>query len=126
MISVPISDGSGVLDRYTHFALPESGQRTVDVWCPPGYAESTEIRYPVLYMHDGQNLFDPALAYGGVDWGIDEAIVRLIHERGLPGALIVGVWNSGEGRWLDYMPQRPAQLPAVQATFAGGAGPTGA
>jgi pimeloyl-ACP methyl ester carboxylesterase len=68
-------------------------------------------------MHDGQNIFDPALAYGGVDWGIDEAMLRLIQERGLPGAIIVGIWNSGEGRWLDYMPQRPVQLPAVQAAF---------
>lgn len=117
MISVPISDGSGVLDRYTHCTLPDSGRRTVDVWCPPGYHEATDTRYPVFYMHDGQNIFDPALAYGGVDWGIDEAVLRLIHERGLPGAIIVGIWNSGEGRWLDYMPQRPAQLPAVQATF---------
>ena len=117
MTSIPVSDGSGVLDRYTHFTLPDSGQRTVDVWCPPSYAESRDTHYPVLYMHDGQNLFDPALAYGGVDWGIDEAMLRLIQERGLPGAIIVGIWNSGEGRWLDYMPQQPAQLPAVQAAF---------
>lgn len=118
MRSVPISDGSGVLDRYTDFAFPAGEQRTVDIWCPPTYADGLDTRYPVLYMHDGQNLFDPALAYTGVDWGVDEAVLRLIHERGLPGAIVVGVWNSGDGRWLDYMPQRPAQLPAVQATFA--------
>ncbi|HSN76374.1 MAG TPA: alpha/beta hydrolase-fold protein [Anaerolineae bacterium] len=117
MLKIPISDGSGVLDRYTDFVLPGSGQRTVDIWCPPGYAESLDIRYPVLYMHDGQNILDPALAYGGVDWGIDEAMLRLVHECGLPGAIIVGIWNSGEGRWLDYMPQQPAQLPSVQAAF---------
>ena len=117
MVSIPISDGTGVLDRYTDFLAPFGEQRTVDVWCPPGYAVATDVRYPVLYMHDGQNLFDPALAYGGVDWGIDEVMLRLIHERSLPGAIIVGIWNSGEGRWLDYMPQRPAQLPAVQAAF---------
>lgn len=118
MISIPISDGSGVLDRYTDFVFPANEPRTVDVWRPPGYADATDVRYPVLYMHDGQNLFDPALAYGGVDWGIDEAVLRLIQQEGHPGVLIVGVWNSGEGRWLDYMPQQPAQLAAVQATFA--------
>ncbi len=118
MLSNSISDGSGVLDRYTDFVVPATGLRTVDVWRPPGYAEAPDVRYPVLYMHDGQNLFDPELAYGGVDWGIDEAVLRLMQGDGLPGAIIVGVWNSGEGRWLDYMPQRPAQLPAVQATFA--------
>ena len=119
MLSIPISDGSGVLDRYTNFVLPATGQRTVDVWRPPGYAEAIDVRYPVLYMHDGQNLFDPALAYGGVDWGADEAVLRMLQGHGHPGVLIVGVWNSGEGRWLDYMPQRPAQLAAVRATFAG-------
>lgn len=119
MTSIPISDGSGVLDRYTDFVFPAGEQRTVDVWRPPAYAQAPDTRYPVLYMHDGQNLFDPALAYTGVDWGVDEAVLRLIHERGLPGAIIVGVWNSGDERWLDYMPQRPAQLPAVQAKFAG-------
>ncbi len=117
MISVPISDGSGVLDRYTGFAFPANESRTVDVWCPPGYAEAPDVRYPVLYMHDGQNLFDPALAYGGVDWGIDEAVLRLMQQHGHPGVIIVGVWNSAEARWLDYMPQQPAQLPAVQAAF---------
>jgi len=119
MTQVAISDGSGMLDRYTNLVFPANEQRTVDVWRPPGYEQSADVRYPVLYMHDGQNLFDPALAYGGVDWGIDEAVLRLMHQDGHPGVLLVGVWNSGEGRWLDYMPQRPAQLPGVQATFAG-------
>ena len=77
----------------------------MDVWCPPGYAEAVDTRYPVLYMHDGQNLFDPALAYGGVDWGVDEAMLRLIREDRVTGAIIVGVWNSSQ-RWQDYMPQK--------------------
>lgn len=115
MDRVPISDGSGELDRHNEFAYATGKQRTVEVWCPPGYKEATDTRYPVLYMHDGQNLFDPALAYGGVDWGVDEAVMRLMQERGWPGAIIVGVWNSGEQRWLDYMPQKPAETPEVQA-----------
>ncbi len=40
-------------------------------------------RYPVIYMHDGQNLFDPATSYGGVDWGVDEVITRLMADGGL-------------------------------------------
>lgn len=117
MAVVPISDGSGVLHRYIGFTSQHVGQRTVDVWCPPGYDAAGDVCFPVLYMHDGQNIFDPALAYTGVDWGIDEAVMRLMERDGLPGLIVVGVWNSGEGRWLDYMPQRPAQLPAVQAAF---------
>lgn len=116
MITIPISDGSGVLHRYTGLPSPTGDLRTVDVWIPAGAAQATGRRYPVLYMHDGQNLFDPALAYGGVDWGMDEAMQRLMA-RGLPGAIVVGVWNSGEGRWHDYMPQTPvwiSQLPTEQ------------
>ena len=105
MITVPISDGSGTLDRYSEFSSPAGVHRTVDVWCPPGYAEAVDMRYPVLYMHDGQNVFDPALAYGGVDWGVDEAMLRLIREDRVTGAIIVGVWNSSQ-RWQDYMPQK--------------------
>ncbi len=67
------------------------------------------MRYPVLYMHDGQNVFDPALAYGGVDWGVDEAMLRLIREDRVTGAIIVGVWNSSQ-RWQDYMPQKSLEL----------------
>ena len=93
MITVPISDGSGTLDRYSEFSSPAGVHRTVDVWCPPGYAEAVDMRYPVLYMHDGQNVFDPALAYGGVDWGVDEAMLRLIREDRVTGAIIVGGWN---------------------------------
>lgn len=113
MITVPFSDGSGVLHRYTDLPSPTGDLRTVDVWLPASALQANEQRYPVLYMHDGQNLFDSALAYGGVDWGMDEAMQRLIA-RGLSGAIVVGAWNSGEGRWHDYMPQTSAwisQLP---------------
>lgn len=80
-------------------------RRNVDIWLPPGAADSGR-RYPVIYMHDGQNLFDPQLAYLGVDWGIDEALEALMRERGLPGAIVVGVWNGPE-RWREYAPQGP-------------------
>ncbi|HVV86367.1 MAG TPA: alpha/beta hydrolase-fold protein [Kofleriaceae bacterium] len=47
--------------------------RTIRAYLPPGYGENTRARYPVVYMHDGQNLFDPATAFGGVEWQVDEA-----------------------------------------------------
>ena len=117
MFSVPISDGSGSLERHTHLHFPTGFLRTVDVWCPPGYAESTNIRYPVVYMHDGQNLFDPALAYTGVDWGVDESMQRLMA-GGLPGAIVVGIWNGGDARWLDYFPEKLLRLPQGEAQVA--------
>ncbi|MEZ4770456.1 MAG: alpha/beta hydrolase-fold protein [Caldilineales bacterium] len=114
MEALPISDGSGYLDRYADFASQFAGHRTVDVWCPPGYDDDGNARYPVLYMHDGQNIFDPALAYGGVDWGIDEAVTRLMREAGHPGVIVVGVWNSAQ-RWQDFMPQKSLESTAGQA-----------
>lgn len=114
METVPISDGSGILHRYVDFASAFGGQRTVDVWCPPGYHDSINTRYPVLYMHDGQNLFDPALSYTGVDWAIDEAVVRLTRDMDHPGVLVVGIWNSSQ-RWQDFMPQKSLDSTAGQA-----------
>lgn len=96
--------------------------RNIDVWCPPGYSEQPSRRYPVLYMHDGQNLFDPALSYGGVTWGVAEALTRLLDPN-FAGAIVVGIWNSEEGRVRDYMPQKPLQTPAaasLKADFTAG------
>ena len=66
------SYSGGSLSRHADFASKHIQARRVDVWYPPGYAGGA-ARYPVLYMHDGQNLFDPAWSHLGIDWGIDEA-----------------------------------------------------
>jgi enterochelin esterase-like enzyme len=78
--------------------------RNVDIWLPPGYAEHPDQRYPVVYMHDGQNLFDPALSYTGVDWGIDETMTQLIAAGRVRPAIVVGVWNTPR-RLQEYMPR---------------------
>ncbi|MFZ5637845.1 MAG: alpha/beta hydrolase-fold protein [Pseudomonadota bacterium] len=82
------------------------GARNVDVWLPPSYGRDPQRRYPVLYMHDGQNLFDPALAYTGVDWDIDGAMTRLIERGEIREAIVVGVWNTPL-RPVEYMPKAP-------------------
>jgi predicted alpha/beta superfamily hydrolase len=79
--------------------------RRVDVWLPPSYAADPTRRFPVLYMHDGQNLFDPSLSYIGVDWGVDEAITRLAAEGRLREAIVVGIWNTPK-RFPEYMPAK--------------------
>lgn len=114
MAKLPLSDGSGLIYRFANFDSNFVSARHVDVWLPPGYAEATGERYPVIYMHDGQNLFDPACAYGGVDWGMDEALAKLSREEGLPPAIVVGVWNSPI-RWREYMPQKPLGVPQAEA-----------
>ncbi len=70
-------------------------QRTVRIYVPPGYASSTK-RYPVLYMHDGQNLFDNVTAYAG-EWGVDETLDGLAQSQGLE-LIVVGIDNGGDKR----------------------------
>src|ERR1035437_1486177 len=85
---------------------------------PPGYDQNSSAKYPVLYMHDGQNLFDPHLSYTGVPWGVDKAIARLSSEGKIRAAIVVGIWNTPK-RFGEYMPQKAvsvtntAQLPSI-------------
>jgi enterochelin esterase-like enzyme len=98
---------SGVLGRLEYWRnMPSkylSLPRHVEIWLPPGYDENPQARYPVLYMHDGQNLFDPRIASTGVDWGMDEAIVRGMRAGRLPPTIVVGVWCT-ELRLREYSP----------------------
>ncbi len=75
--------------------------RTVRVYLPPGYAQSRR-RYPVLYVHDGQNLFDDATAFAG-EWGIDESLDALAKSDGLE-LIVVGIDNGGEHRIHELSP----------------------
>ena len=106
MATLALSDGTGIITRHADFQSRHVTPRHVDVWCPPENGAYSVTRYPVIYMHDGQNLFDPALSFIGVDWGMDEAMMHLIQETGRPGAIIVGIWNSPL-RLREYMPQKP-------------------
>jgi predicted alpha/beta superfamily hydrolase len=96
---------TGTLLRYESMPSRHVAPRNLDVWLPPGYEADGGRRYPVLYMHDGQNLFDPATSYGGVDWGVDETMTRLIEAGEIRPAIIVGIWNTPRRR-QEYMPQR--------------------
>ena len=93
--------------------------RRVDVWLPPGYDAHPSARYPVIYMHDGQNLFDPVTSFGGISWEVDQVMCRLMKDGRIPGAIIVGIWNTALGRFADYMPQK-AVAGEVVAHYAGG------
>jgi enterochelin esterase-like enzyme len=82
--------------------------RFLRVWLPPGYndAENHERRYPVLYLNDGQNLFESSTAFAGVEWQVDETADRLIREGAVPPMIIVGIDNTGRERLGEYMPHR--------------------
>lgn len=77
--------------------------RTVWVWVPPDYAVSEDVRYPVLYMHDGQNLFDAARAAFGVEWGVDEACWEGIRAGTIRPCIVVGLENTPD-RFGEYTP----------------------
>jgi len=76
-------------------------QRTLRIYLPPGYAQATR-RYPVLYMHDGQNLFDDATSYAG-EWGVDETLDALAKSQGLE-LIVVGIDNGLDKRVVELNP----------------------
>ena len=87
-----------------HRALRGDGlrhERDVIVWLPPSYQDSTKKRYPVLYMHDGQNVFDPTTSFLGSDWRADEVADSLIRARAIEEIIIVGINNTPD-RMSEY------------------------
>ncbi|MFG6430268.1 alpha/beta hydrolase [Roseateles sp. LYH14W] len=82
--------------------------RTLRLCLPPSYASEPQRRHPVIYMHDGQNLFDAATGYAG-EWGVDETMAQLAKETGFE-ALVVGIDNGGEKRNTEMAPYDHAQL----------------
>ena len=68
--------------------------------------ENAERHYPVLYLNDGQNLFESSSAFAGVEWGVDETADRLIREGAVPPMIVAGLDNAGKERLREYMPHR--------------------
>jgi predicted alpha/beta superfamily hydrolase len=87
--------------------------RDVLVYLPPGYDADKKKRYPVLYLHDGQNLFDGATSFiKGAEWGVDETAQRLITGGAIEPLIIVGVYNTGRDRVDEYTPTVDAKYKA--------------
>lgn len=96
----------GKLDIIEHFKMPQFDDertRTIRVWMPKSYDDNSNKFYPVIYMHDGQNLFDNKTSFL-VEWEIDESITRLIDENTFDGAIVVGIDNSNR-RINEYIPK---------------------
>ena len=82
-------------------------KRRVWTYLPPGYEEAGKRRYPVLYCHDGQNVFDGATSYiPGMEWRVDEAANALILANLIEPIIVVAVANYGLGRSDEYLPTR--------------------
>lgn len=77
--------------------------RDLVVWLPPNYTQNSHRHYPVLYLHDGQNIFDPETSSFGVDWQADETADSLIRAGAMEPVIIVGIYNNAE-RMQEYVP----------------------
>jgi predicted alpha/beta superfamily hydrolase len=105
--SMPKHTLTGNIKRHRAFPSKILGnRRDVLVYLPRGYRRFSRRRYPVLYLQDGQNVFDAATSFSGVEWGVDEAAERLIKENLIEPLIIVAVANTGEQRIDEYAPTR--------------------
>jgi predicted alpha/beta superfamily hydrolase len=88
-----------------------NNQRDIVVWLPKGYnsRKKKDMRYAVLYMHDGQNILDPKTAYAGKDWRADETITKLIRKRKIKDIIVVGIYNTPD-RLDEYCWSEKGQL----------------
>jgi predicted alpha/beta superfamily hydrolase len=87
-----------------------NNDRDIIIYLPPGYGANPKKRYPVLYLHDGQNLFDGATSYiPGKEWRVDETAQALISDQKIEPLIIVGVNNTGKDRIDEYTPARDAK-----------------
>lgn len=96
---------AGHLQRHENFPSAYISPRHVDVWLPEGYP--AHKKYKVLYMHDGQMLFDSAVTWNKQTWDADDVITSLLREKKIRDVIVVGIWNGGASRHSDYFPQKP-------------------
>jgi predicted alpha/beta superfamily hydrolase len=93
-----------VLEAFRSDALDNS--RDVLVYLPPGYHDDQARRFPVLYLHDGQNVFDTSTSFAGAEWGVDETAERLVHAGRISAPIIVAINHAGERRADEFAPTR--------------------
>ena len=103
---------SGSVSRIENFPSSNISPRNVDVWVPGNYRPGG--KYRVLYMHDGQMLFDSTTTWNHQEWGVDETMGGLIEEGEIDNTIVVGIWNT-EKRFEEYCPQKPFEM--IPLTF---------
>ncbi len=107
--TVQMPDHTLTGDIRTHRAFHSEilgNERNVLVYLPPGYRRTRTRRYPVMYLQDGQNVFDAATAFGHTEWRADETAERLIEQNLIEPLIIVAVANTGPDRIHEYAPTR--------------------
>lgn len=94
---------SGKVVRLENFNSKFVDSRNVDIWLPDGY--SSQKKYAVVYMHDGQMLFDSTKTWNRQEWKVDEVASELIANFKITECIVVGIWNNGDYRHSEYFPQ---------------------
>lgn len=98
---------SGKIDSLENFPSKFVKSRTIQIWMPDGY--SKDKKYAVLYMHDGQMLFDASTAWNKQEWGVDEVASQLIKQKKVKEFILVAIFNLSPGRHSEYFPQKPME-----------------
>ena len=96
---------SGKINRIENFTGKYVDARNIDVWLPENY--DGNLPFSVLYMHDGQMLFDSTTTWNKQEWKVDETITNLIKESKIKNTIVVGIWNNGKYRHSEYFPAKP-------------------
>ncbi len=99
----PVKAAFGTVVRLEQVQSEQVKDRKVDVWLPDGYTKNE--KYQVLYMHDGQMLFDTSITWNKQEWQLDEALQQLINDKKVPPTIVVGIWNT-DRRHAEYFPQQ--------------------
>jgi len=95
---------TGTVTLVSNIYSPQlANSRSLRIYLPPSYNTNTLKRYPVLYMHDGQNLFSTTTAFGGVEWRVDETINQLVGTGAMDEVIVVGIDNTAD-RINEYTP----------------------
>jgi enterochelin esterase-like enzyme len=90
-------DTTGEIVNFPDFKSKYVDPRNVDIWLPESYRTSLDKKYPVLYMHDGQVLFQRGRGLSGEEWEVDEMMTKLISEEKIRGAIVVGIQEIAPG-----------------------------
>ena len=107
---------SGSIKRLSNFNSKYVSPRNIDIWIPDDY--TPEKKYSVLYMQDGQMLFDNSSSWHQQSWNVDNIASKLQQAGRVQDFIIVGIWNDAKNRHADYFPQKPFQsLTAEQKDF---------
>ena len=105
---IPPTVNTGRIDRHENFQSRFVASRHIDVWLPSDYTD--QKRYAVLYMHDGQGLFDATQTWNKQAWNVHVAVARLVQANKIQDTIIVGIPNGGTYRYSEYFPDKVLAL----------------